>query len=143
MNQVFSSGSKVAALVLAGALSAVCWSQGSSSSSSSSSSTHKKSTTSHSTTSKTTHSTSHSTTHKTTTHSKSKRRPLSAKQKAKSHKLQQAFVASSQLRPMGQQLATMRSPAAYAGVSAYAHSHTGEASAAAYIALGHAYLLDR
>jgi len=44
---------------------------------------------------------------------------------------------------MGQQLATMRSPAAYAGVSAYAHSHTGEASAAAYIALGHAYLLDR
>ena len=44
---------------------------------------------------------------------------------------------------MAQQLATMRSPAAYAGVSAYAHSHTGEASAAAYIALGHAYLLDR
>jgi soluble lytic murein transglycosylase len=44
---------------------------------------------------------------------------------------------------MAQQLAIMRSPAAYAGVSAYAHSHTGEASAAAYIALGHAYLLDR
>ena len=44
---------------------------------------------------------------------------------------------------MAQQLATMRSPAAYAGVSAYAHAHTGEASAAAYIALGHAYLLDR
>jgi soluble lytic murein transglycosylase len=43
---------------------------------------------------------------------------------------------------MAQQLATMRSQAAYAGVSAYAHSHTGEASAAAYIALGHAYLLD-
>lgn len=43
---------------------------------------------------------------------------------------------------MAQQLATMRSPAAYAGVSAYAHAHTGEAAAAAYIALGHAYLLD-
>jgi soluble lytic murein transglycosylase len=43
---------------------------------------------------------------------------------------------------MAQQLASMRSPAAYAGVSAYAHSHTGEAAAAAYIALGHAYLLD-
>jgi len=43
---------------------------------------------------------------------------------------------------MAQQLATMRSPAAYAGVSAYAHSHTGEAAAAAYLALGHAYLLD-
>ncbi|MGC1293795.1 MAG: lytic transglycosylase, partial [Alloacidobacterium sp.] len=44
---------------------------------------------------------------------------------------------------MAQQLTTMRSPAAYAGVSAYARAHTGEASAAAYIALGHAYLLDR
>jgi len=44
---------------------------------------------------------------------------------------------------MAQQLAAMRTPAAYAGVTAYARSHTGEASAAAYIALGHAYLLDR
>lgn len=43
---------------------------------------------------------------------------------------------------MAQQLAMMRSPAAYAGVTAYARSHSGEASAAAYIALGHAYLLD-
>ena len=44
---------------------------------------------------------------------------------------------------MAQQLATLRTPAAYAGVSAYAHSHTGEAAAAAYLALGHAYLLDK
>jgi soluble lytic murein transglycosylase len=44
---------------------------------------------------------------------------------------------------MAQQLATLRSPAAYAGVSAYAHRHTGEAAAAAYLALGHANLLDR
>ena len=44
---------------------------------------------------------------------------------------------------MAQQLAAMRTPAAYAGVSAYAHAHTGEAAAAAYLALGHAYLLDR
>ena len=141
--KVSSCKGKVAALALAGALSAVCWSQGTSSSLS----THKKQSTasSHSTSSKTTHSTSHSTTHKTTTHSKShgKRRPLSAKARAKSHKLHQAFIASSQLRPMAQQLAAMRTPAAYAGVSAYAHSHTGEASAAAYIAFGHAYLLDR
>jgi soluble lytic murein transglycosylase len=43
---------------------------------------------------------------------------------------------------MAQQLAVMRTPAAYAGVTAYARAHTGEASAAAYIALGHAYLLD-
>ncbi len=44
---------------------------------------------------------------------------------------------------MAQQLATLRTPAAYAGVSKYAHSHTGEAASAAYLALGHAYLADR
>ncbi len=44
---------------------------------------------------------------------------------------------------MAQQLATMRTPAAYAGVTAYAHRNTGEAAAAAYLALGHAYMLDR
>jgi soluble lytic murein transglycosylase len=80
--------------------------------------------------------------HNSKTSHKHTRRPLTAKQLAHSQKLHQAFVASSQLRPMAQQLATMRSPAAYAGVSAYAHAHTGEAAAAAYLALGHAYLLD-
>ena len=44
---------------------------------------------------------------------------------------------------MAQQLATLRTPAAYAGVAAYAHSHTGEAAAAAHLALGHAYFLDK
>ncbi len=44
---------------------------------------------------------------------------------------------------MAQQLATMRSAAAYAGVTAYAQKHTGDAAAAAYLALGHAYLTDR
>jgi soluble lytic murein transglycosylase len=44
---------------------------------------------------------------------------------------------------MAQQLATLRTPAAYEGVSKYAHQHSGEAAAAAYLALGHAYLLDR
>jgi len=44
---------------------------------------------------------------------------------------------------MAQQLATMRTPAAYAGVTKYAHQHTGEAAAAAYLALGHAYLQDK
>jgi len=57
--------------------------------------------------------------------------------------LHQAFVASTELRPMAQQLAALRTPAAYAGVSEYAHHHTGEAAAAAYLALGHAYLLDK
>ena len=44
---------------------------------------------------------------------------------------------------MAQQLATMRTPAAYAGVTSYAQRHTGDAAAAAYLALGHAYLLDK
>jgi soluble lytic murein transglycosylase len=44
---------------------------------------------------------------------------------------------------MAQQLALLRTPAAYAGVSAYAHTHKGEAASAAYLALGHAYLLDK
>jgi soluble lytic murein transglycosylase len=95
-----------------------------------------------------THSSAHSSGHAANVSQNSKtrhkhaRKPLTAKQLARSQKLHQAFVASSQLRPMAQQLASMRSPAAYAGVSAYAHSHSGEAAAAAYIALGHAYLLD-
>jgi len=37
--------------------------------------------------------------------------------------------------PMAQQLATLRTPAAYAGVEKYAHQHDGEASSAAYLAL--------
>lgn len=44
---------------------------------------------------------------------------------------------------MAQQLSQNRTPAAYAGVSGWAHSHKGEAAAAAYLALGHAYLLDQ
>jgi len=44
---------------------------------------------------------------------------------------------------MAQQLATMRTPAAYAGVTNYAQRHAGDASGAAYLALGHAYLADR
>jgi soluble lytic murein transglycosylase len=43
---------------------------------------------------------------------------------------------------MAQQLATLRTPAAFAGVTEYARRHSGEAAAAAYLALGHAYILD-
>jgi soluble lytic murein transglycosylase len=65
-----------------------------------------------------------------------------ASRAAKSAKLKKAFVASTELRPMAQQLAAIRTAAAYAGVAAYARQHQGEAAAAAYLALGHAYLLD-
>jgi soluble lytic murein transglycosylase len=66
-----------------------------------------------------------------------------AARRARTARIKLAFVASTELRPMAQQLATMRTPAAYAGVTKYAHQHTGEAAAAAYLALGHAYLLDK
>ncbi|MEO6909888.1 MAG: lytic transglycosylase, partial [Edaphobacter sp.] len=62
---------------------------------------------------------------------------------SESIKLTSAFKASEQLRPMAQQLAATRSPAAYRGVESYAKSHPGEGAAAAYLALGHAYMLDR
>ena len=57
-------------------------------------------------------------------------------------KIRSAFIASAQLRPMAQQLAATRSPQAYHGVETYARQHTGEAAAAAYLALGHAAALD-
>ncbi len=72
------------------------------------------------------------------TSARHKRRPS-----ARAIRIKRAFVASSELRPMAQQLATMRTPAAYAGVTSYAQKHTGDAAAAAYLALGHAYLVDK
>src|ERR1700744_430910 len=79
-----------------------------------------------------------------TTHHKG-RRPVAsrASRTARTAKIRQAFVASTELRPMAQQLALLRTPEAYAGVTEYARKHTGEAAAAAYLALGHAYLLDK
>ncbi len=69
-------------------------------------------------------------------------RALTARETAKTQQLQHAFVASTQLRPMAQQLGNYRSAAAYTGVEGFARTHTGAAAAAAYLALGHAYLLD-
>ena len=62
---------------------------------------------------------------------------------AESRRLSSAFTASAQLRPMAQQLVLTRSAAAYAGVNAYAAGHPGDAAAAADLAVGHAYMLDR
>jgi soluble lytic murein transglycosylase len=61
---------------------------------------------------------------------------------AQTIRLTSAFKASEQLRPMAQQLAVTRSAAAYSGVESYARQHPGEGAAAAYLALGHAYMLD-
>ena len=82
-------------------------------------------------------------TRKPATKHKPTRRTSRAARMAHTARLKQAFVASKELEAMAQQLATLRTPEAYAAVTAYAHGHAGEAAAAAYLALGHAYLLDK
>ena len=57
-------------------------------------------------------------------------------------RLNSAFVATEQLRPMAQQLASTRSAASFAGVTSYAQQHPGVQAATANLALGHAYTLD-
>ncbi len=62
---------------------------------------------------------------------------------ARAHRMKQTFVASNDLRPMARQLVEFRTPAAYAGVENYAHSHAGtEAGALAWFAIGYAHYLD-
>jgi soluble lytic murein transglycosylase len=57
--------------------------------------------------------------------------------------MRQAFVASGSLKPMSRQLLQDRTPAAYAGVQAYAVRHTREdAGALAWLVLGYARVLD-
>ncbi len=57
--------------------------------------------------------------------------------------MHQAFVASASLKPMARQLLQDRTPAAYAGVEAYARRHTNEdAGALAWLVVGYAHTLD-
>lgn len=59
-------------------------------------------------------------------------------------RLSQAFVASSDLKPMVRQLYANHSTAAYAGVEGYARRHAGaDAGALAWLAAGYARLSDR
>lgn len=86
-----------------------------------------------------------SSTHKTSTskrHVTKRRHHAAPKSTAQSRKLTSAFHATEKLRPMAQQLIATRSAAAYRGVESYAKAHPGEGAAAAYLALGHAYMLD-
>jgi soluble lytic murein transglycosylase len=58
-------------------------------------------------------------------------------------RMRQAFVASASLKPMARQLLQDRTPAAYAGVEAYARRHAKEdAGALAWLVLGYARVLD-
>jgi soluble lytic murein transglycosylase len=57
--------------------------------------------------------------------------------------MRQAFVASTTLRPMAQQLIQDRTPQAYAGVEGYARAHSKEdAGALAWLVVGYAHVLD-
>jgi soluble lytic murein transglycosylase len=58
-------------------------------------------------------------------------------------RIHQAFVASTTLRPMAQQLILDRTPAGYAGVEAFARAHGKEdAGALAWLVVGYAHVLD-
>lgn len=70
---------------------------------------------------------------------KKKRRRISRRVR----RITRAFVASAELKPMARQLLQDRTPAAYAGVQAYARRHAGTDEAAlAWLAIGYARLLD-
>ena len=58
-------------------------------------------------------------------------------------RLNNAFILTSQLRPMAQQLASSRTPSSFAGVASFAQNHPGAGAATAYLALGHAYMLEK
>jgi soluble lytic murein transglycosylase len=63
---------------------------------------------------------------------------------ARLRRFNRAFVASTDLKPMAQQLIENRSPAAYAGVEAYARKHaTTAAGSLAWLAIGYARLQDK
>jgi soluble lytic murein transglycosylase len=77
---------------------------------------------------------------KTHAASKTKKRTISPRVR----RMRQAFVASANLRPMAQQLLQDRTLPAYAGVLAYARTHSKEdAGALAWLVLGYAHVLDR
>ena len=62
----------------------------------------------------------------------------------RSRRMHAAFVASASLKPMARQLLQDRTPAAYAGVEAYARHHAQEdAGALAWLVLGYAHVLDK
>ncbi len=95
-----------------------------------------------------------STTAKKTAAGKSNKAPVSAKSTAarkreravvqrRLQRMNTAFVASSSLKPMAQQLLQYRTRAAYAGVESFAMKHAGtDAGAMAYLDIGYAHILD-
>ncbi|PYX88980.1 MAG: hypothetical protein DMG68_06665, partial [Acidobacteria bacterium] len=89
-----------------------------------------------------------STPHKTRKSAASAKRTSSKKRKKKKlsprvRRIRQAFVASTNLRPMAKQLLQDRTPAAYGGVEAYARRHAKEdAGALAWLVVAYAHIQD-
>jgi len=81
-----------------------------------------------------------------TSKSTAKSKKTSARKKRRSPRVQrmhEAFAASADLKPMARQLLQDRTPAAYAGVEAYAQKHAKEdAGALAWLVVGYARWLD-
>src|SRR5205823_1697580 len=91
--------------------------------------THKRSTPQKHSSKKTTHHTAHK---------------LTPAQRARAARIKRAFVASSQLRPMAQQLIEARSPQAFSAVESYARAHRSESSGnMGWLVIGYAHLLDK
>jgi soluble lytic murein transglycosylase len=79
----------------------------------------------------------------TTTRTTRKKVRKRKKMSPRVRRVRKAFVASTTLRPMARQLLQDRTPAAYAGVEAYARRHAKEdAGSLAYLVLGYARILD-
>jgi soluble lytic murein transglycosylase len=73
-----------------------------------------------------------------------RKRALTAAQQAKLRRLQKAFVASSELKPMAKQLLEARSKVAYDAVEKFALKHKDEdAGGLAYLLLGYARITDK
>ncbi|HZU22957.1 MAG TPA: transglycosylase SLT domain-containing protein [Terriglobales bacterium] len=62
----------------------------------------------------------------------------------RAQRARRAFVASSELKPMAQQLLEVRTPAGYAGVEAYARKHpASDAGSLAWLVIAYAHYTDR
>ena len=93
----------------------------------------------------------HSKKAKHTSHKKHKKKPvrrkkhvMTARERARLRHMKRAFVVSTDLKPMAQQLFENRSPQAYAGVEKYALAHRkDDAAPLAWLVLGYAHYLDK
>lgn len=80
---------------------------------------------------------------KTSSPTKKRTARASRRSSLRFRRMHRAFVASTTLKPMAQQLLENRTPAAYAGVEAFARRHsTEDAGALAWLAVGYAHFLD-